>query len=192
MDFWSPDAGRNELQCRTSGARAWGKTFAATRSKCLLVFNCGVSDSAGIEGCDKSWFPVSCREARSRFGRVVNSHGRPTLPDHDLTLTGDIDEDLICAPCEGLFNLDRVEMLTTGALGARLLDPYLMAKIDQRAQQGPKVVDGPLGFTQVLPGGFYHVGEHFRVQLGFAHQLENQKFMKTQVQQAGEIARNGA
>ena len=119
-----------------------GKTFAATRSKCLLVFNCGESDSAGIEGCDKSWFPVSCREARSRFGRVVNSHGRPTLPDHNLTLTGDIDENLICAPCEGLFNLDRVAMLTTGALGARLLDPYLMAKIDRRAQQGPKVVMG--------------------------------------------------
>jgi hypothetical protein len=64
----------------------------------------------------------------------------------------------------------------------------LPSEIGGRAQQRAQVVDGALGFAEVFPGDVNHIGKQLLVLAGFAHQFEDQEFMKSQAAKALEVA----
>ncbi len=64
----------------------------------------------------------------------------------------------------------------------------LPGEISSRPQQRAQVVDGALGLAEVLPGDVNHIGKELLVLACFAHEFEDQEFMKSQAAKALEIA----
>ena len=64
----------------------------------------------------------------------------------------------------------------------------LPGEISGRAQQRAQVVDRALGLAEVLPGDGNHIGKQLLVLACFAHEFEDQEFMKSQVAKALEVA----
>jgi hypothetical protein len=55
----------------------------------------------------------------------------------------------------------------------------LPGEISSRAQQRAQVVDGALGLAEMLLGDVDHIGKQLLVLACFAHEFEDQEFMKS-------------
>src|ERR1700754_3960615 len=62
-----------------------------------------------------------------------------------------------------------------------------ISEIDRRAQKRAEIADRMCGASEMFPTGGDDVGQKLSAKLRFAHQFEDQKFMKAQRQQAVEV-----
>ncbi|CAL8478763.1 protein of unknown function (plasmid) [Caballeronia sp. S22] len=65
--------------------------------------------------------------------------------------------------------------------------PDAVGEIDRGPQEGAEIADRVLGAPEMIPTGFDDIRQKFLVKPRLAHQFEDQKFTKSQRQQALEI-----